>query len=360
MTNHNTEALVAVEPREPLSLDLFNLLREQAQFLIKSGFLPAHITTAEQAVAVVLIGRELGIPMMLALRKVFVIQKTPALAAELMLALAERTGEVEDLRIEDDGATCMVTVKRKGRKSPVTTSFSVKDAEAMQLSVKPNWKMQPAVMRRWRAISANLRLSFPDAIGGMYSVEEIAPEITVDERGTPVALPAQPPEQVAASLMPRKIGESPPSPPAEPVIVRDPEQETREILEAMLGAPEMPVAELAAPSDPAKTAVPPAAAGAPGVEGPRQPSAGFSVRFTIGKQPFETQGMTEQQMRWSFDLEPQVEKRQKGLTKIILKTFGVEHRYDLTEEQAEQFLIRLAETLGINPPWVKGPANGKR
>ena len=55
----------------------------------------------------------------------------------------------------------------------------------------------------------------------------------------------------------------------------------------------------------------------------------------------------------SFDLETQVEKKQKGLTRTILKSFKVAHRWELTEEQGEQFLIRLSETLGKEPPWVK-------
>ena len=362
MTN-NAEALVALAPREPVSLDLFNLLREQAQFLIKSEFLPAHITTAEQAVAVVLIGREIGIPMMQALRKVFIIQKTPALAAELMLALAERTGELEDLKIEDDGTACTVMIKRKGRKSPVSTTFSAKDADAMQLSGKDNWKKQPTVMRRWRAISANLRLSFPDAIGGMYSVDEVAPELPLDERGSPIALPPAP-EVVAASLMPRKVGETPPV--LTGPVVRDPEQETREILEAMLGEdvlaaqPGQPGSARVVGPEPGPLADTETAAQPELPRGPASPPAREPVRFTIGKTPYETAGITRDQMLSSFDLETQVEKKQKGLTRTILKSFQVAHRWELTEEQGEQFLIRLAETLGIDPPWVKRPANGKR
>ena len=176
---------LAIPAHEPPSIDLFRQYQEQAEVLLKTGFLPAHIKTPEQAGAVVLIGRELGIPMMYALRKIYVIQGTPCLAAELMLALAQRTGELDDCRIEHEGDICTVTIKRKGRKSLHSTMFSMEDARKLGLADKDNWKKQPKVMRQWRALSANLRVMFPDATGGLYSLEEIAPEITVDERGEP-------------------------------------------------------------------------------------------------------------------------------------------------------------------------------
>ena len=332
--SNNTEALVLAEPSEPVSMELFTLLRDQAASLIKTGFLPGHIKTPEQAVAVALIGRELGVPMMQALRKIFVIQGTPALAAELMLALAERTNKIEDLRIEDDGTTCTVTVKRKGRKSPVTTAFSVTDAAKMGLADKDNWKKQPAVMRRWRAIAANLRLSFPDAIGGMYSVEEVAPETLVDVTGTPVISPPEPPPSPEL-LMPRRIGEAVPPPTSEalPLPVAPPTE--AELFEALLGLsepePTAPAGEKAAPV-------------ALEVEKTPPPPAG-TLRFELNGKEIVTAGITKDTLFKTFKLGAMVDELEgKGRHKDLLgREFGVEHRHELTEAQGKRYVAELVK-----------------
>ena len=330
----DTEALVLAEPSEPVSMELFTLLRDQASALIKTGFLPAHIKTPEQAVAVALIGRELGVPMMQALRKIFVIQGTPALASELMLALAERTKKIEDLRIDDDGTTCTVTVKRKGRKSPVTTAFSGTDAAQMGLADKDNWKKQPAVMRRWRAIAANLRLTFPDAIGGMYSVEELAPETQVDMTGTPVVPPLEPlpsPE----SLMPRRIGESVPAPEAPPPPALASPTEA-EMFEAMLGLSETEPATPPTEREPVKASREP-------VEGVQQPLAGLVI--TINGKEIVTAGITKDTLFKTFKLGAMVDELEgKGRHKDLLgREFGVEHRHELTEAQGKRYVAELVK-----------------
>jgi hypothetical protein len=69
------------------------------------------------------------------------------------------------------------------------------------------------------------------------------------------------------------------------------------------------------------------------------------TRFTIAKAEYHTAGMTEQQMRQSFDLVPAVDRKLgKDYCRGLLKDeFGVVSRSDLTEETAERFLVRLQE-----------------
>ena len=334
-----TEALVLSKPQEPVSMELFNMLRDQATMLLKTGFLPAHLKTPEQVVAVVLIGRELQVPMMQAVRKVFVIQATPCLASELMLALAERTGQVEDIRIEDDGTACAVTVKRKGRKSPVTTSFSMKDAEAMGLAGKDNWKKQPAVMRRWRAIAANLRLTFPDAIGGMYSVEEVAPELAVDVTGTPLVPPVAEVAEVANPLLPSRVGEKArvievapePQPAAAPEATWD------EIMEAMVGEP--PAQEASVP------AMPPTGEGSPRQEGSGVAPVTGGTRFEMNGKEVVTAGITKETLLKAYKMGAMVDELEgKGKAKDLLgRDFGVEHRTELTEPLGQKYLAALVK-----------------
>ncbi len=176
--------------------NIWEEMRKQAESLVKSGFLPTAINTPEKALAIMQKGKELGIPPMEALSQINVIQGKPSVSPQLMLALARRTGELEDIQMEatDKGAT--VTIKRKGQ-SPYKTTFGVKEATDMGLITKDNWKKQFSVMAQWRALAANLRITFPDAIGGMYLIEEM----TQGEE----SYSARPPVK-----MPKAIGEAEP------------------------------------------------------------------------------------------------------------------------------------------------------
>lgn len=152
--------------------DLMNI----ADMLVKSGLLPATVKTKEAAAAIILKGRELGIPTMEAFSLINVISGKPTISPQGMIALARRTGQLQDITITDENDTAVVTVTRKGQ-TPFMTKFSARDAAAMGLANKDNWQKQPKVMRQWRAISANFRITFPDVIGGMYMPEELGADV---------------------------------------------------------------------------------------------------------------------------------------------------------------------------------------
>lgn len=154
-------------------------LRGLGQVLIKSGMLPKDIKTPESAIAIMLKGRELGVGPMEAFSSINVIEGKPTISPQLMIALAERTGQLEDFKIVDDGEVCTVTVTRRGR-TPFSASFSMKDAEAQNLTGKYNWKSMPKVMRQWRAVSAAFRPVFADVLAGLYIPEEMGADVTED------------------------------------------------------------------------------------------------------------------------------------------------------------------------------------
>ena len=158
----------------------WDAMKEQAAMLVKSGFLPQSIKTPEQAIAITLTAKELGIGMMEGFRSINVIQGKPTISPQLMLALANRTKQLENIRIDSTDEFCRVTVTRKGRE-PHSEIFGVKEATALGLIGRDNYKKQPAIMFKWRALAANLRVTFPDVELGFYTPEEMGAEVKVGE-----------------------------------------------------------------------------------------------------------------------------------------------------------------------------------
>lgn len=164
---------------KPETMADWQVIREQAAILVTTGFLPQSIKTPEQAMAIILTGRELGIGTMAALNTINVIQGKPTVSPQLMLALINRSGQVEDLKIEagKDGAVC--TIKRKGRTS-YTARFGPAEAKSMGLDAKDNYKKQPVTMYKWRAIADAARATFPDVILGLYTPDEMGATVGID------------------------------------------------------------------------------------------------------------------------------------------------------------------------------------
>jgi hypothetical protein len=175
-----TTALQTIKPDE------WSVMQQQATMLVKTGFLPKSITTPEQAVAIIMTGRELSIPPMAALNTINVIQGKPTVSPQLMLALINRSGQLEDMKIETgaEGATC--TMKRRGRQ-PFTARFGPAEAKAMGLAGKDNYSKQPATMYQWRAVAMAARAAFPDVILGLYTPEEMGADVNFTETGEMVA-----------------------------------------------------------------------------------------------------------------------------------------------------------------------------
>lgn len=177
----------------------YNLMAKLARIAAQSGYSKQNET---QAMFIMLKGFELGISPMQALDGIQVIQGKTTVSPQLMLALINRSGQLEDMEIDSTAVRCIVTMKRVGR-SPHTETFTMDNAKAMQLAGKDNWNKQPAVMLKWRAVSACARIVFPDVIQGMYTPEEMGAEVSEDASGEIVIeqapLAVLPPPNVEAS-----------------------------------------------------------------------------------------------------------------------------------------------------------------
>lgn len=173
----------ALAQKSVMGGDEWGAMKEQSNMLIKTGFLPPSIKTPEQVIAIALTGRELGIGMMEAIRGINVIQGKPSVSPQLMLALAIRTGQMESYAMRSDASGAVVTVKRKGWPEHVA-KFGPTEAKALGLDGKDNYKKQSGVMYQWRALAQALRFTFPDAVSGIYTFEEMGADVKVEDDGS--------------------------------------------------------------------------------------------------------------------------------------------------------------------------------
>lgn len=180
--SENTELTKHPETSKTVTTQVDNFFQQWNQWkkiggeLLKSGFLPAIFKTPEQVVAVMLKGKELNLPPMEALQRLVPINGRIGMEGQLMIALAERSGQLKALNIRFDGAgrelTCYVTVTRNERE-PYTSSFSVQDATDAGLMTKDIYKKYLRDMLQWRAIARNFRITFSDILSGVYLPEEL-------------------------------------------------------------------------------------------------------------------------------------------------------------------------------------------
>jgi len=159
-----------------LDVNQWEIMQQQGKMLVETGFLPEAIKTPQQAIAIMLKGRELGLPAMYALSNIVVIKGKPSANAELMLSLIYRD-HGDDAAMWDENATnekvATLLYKRRGWPEYRRYAFTIEDAARAGLTGNATWKQYPGAMLRARCISAVARMAFPDSIGGMYTPEEL-------------------------------------------------------------------------------------------------------------------------------------------------------------------------------------------
>jgi hypothetical protein len=179
----------------------WQVLKQQTAELIASGFLPQSIKTPQQAIAIILKGRELGIPPMQALSHIHVINGKLCMSAELMGAQILKLHPKTRINfLSRTNTKCELEVIRDGCK-PSTFTFTMEDAQAAGITGNPSWKKYPRAMLHARCVSEMARSLFPDAISGVsYTPEELG--ATVDESGDIIDVsPSEPVKETAAEPM---------------------------------------------------------------------------------------------------------------------------------------------------------------
>jgi hypothetical protein len=169
----------------------------------------------EQATLAILHGAEVGLPPMMSLQKICVINGRPSIWGDAVPAIALATGQLEDwsegIRGDGEDMVAFCIVKRRGIKSPMEVTFSVADARRAGLwDERPTvgrmvwdkkkgqkvwkedaendspWYRYPKIMMQMRARRA-FRNAFADAFSGLYISEELQEDEMRDV--TPAAQP---------------------------------------------------------------------------------------------------------------------------------------------------------------------------
>lgn len=151
-----------------------------AQQLVPTGFLPKAVDTPQKAAAIMLKGRELGIPPMYALSNITVIQGKPTANAELMLALVKRAYGRDAIWMEKSTPE-VAKIGYLVHGKPKYYEFTIDMAKKAGLLSNQTWTKYPDAMLRARAISAVCRMEFPEVIGGMYVPGELGEDVRVNE-----------------------------------------------------------------------------------------------------------------------------------------------------------------------------------
>lgn len=191
MTQNNaltTTATAAMIPDQ----NEWSIMRDMASQLVPTRFLPETIKTPEQAVAIMLKGRELRVPPMYALSNIVIVKGKPTVSAEMMLALIYRDYGKQAIRIKhSDNERCTVEYRTEGWDGTSEYTFAIEDARKANLFKNDVWNQYPAAMLRARAISAVARMAFPESIGGMYVPGELGDAVTVNADGEVIGSPIE-------------------------------------------------------------------------------------------------------------------------------------------------------------------------
>lgn len=180
-------------------------LERMANTLAESDVIPYRLKRKPADVAVILLAaREYGIPPLMALSKLPVVNGTPAPMGELMVALVLRAGHSIRVTVEGEGGpwedtVAVCTTRRRGEDADDVLRFTFREAVTAGLvslhQGKPNardhkgqptpWELYTVNMLRWRAVANACRLRFPDVLLGMsYLPEELG--AVVDAEGAPI------------------------------------------------------------------------------------------------------------------------------------------------------------------------------
>jgi hypothetical protein len=137
--------------------------------------------SVEQAIAVILMGRELGIGPTTALSNIIISAGKPTLGAALVGALIQKSGrfnytvtEMTDQSVSVEFVERTPDFSGQGQRHLGISKFTLADAQRAGLANSPTWKSYPRNLLLARAITNGARWYCPAVFGGaIYDPEEV-------------------------------------------------------------------------------------------------------------------------------------------------------------------------------------------
>lgn len=148
-----------------------------AKSLSGTTFVPRHFQGKPgDATAAIILGDELGLSPLSALRSIHVISGTPGLYARTMVALVLAHGH-EVWTVEESPAKVTVAGRRKGSEHEERVTWTIDRARKAGYLSNKKYETDPVAMLYARASGDVARRIAPDVLAGVpYSVEEIEDE----------------------------------------------------------------------------------------------------------------------------------------------------------------------------------------
>lgn len=191
----------ASAPKNEVSLYAGNMdtlpvpMREQlimADILAKSQGIPMHFIGKPAAVfSAVQWGKELGVPPVTALNNMYNVNGKTAVSTALHYGLAAKHPDFRGMtkgKVTKPKEEAKVIVKRafhvNGEEviNEYVGEFTMDNARTAGLvRINSPWTSYPERMLYNRALAIALREAFPDVLAGVYTYEELKPDLSIDE-----------------------------------------------------------------------------------------------------------------------------------------------------------------------------------
>ena len=129
----------------------------------------------QDALMVIMAGRELGLAPMQSLRMIAIIKGKTTLTADATVALVRRQPDCVEWRlVESTAQRATYTTRRKGDTEPTTLTWTIEQAQRAGLASGQGWRLYPEAMLRARCASALARIVYPDLVAGIYDPDELS------------------------------------------------------------------------------------------------------------------------------------------------------------------------------------------
>lgn len=175
MANQTTAITATNQTGVEIARDLTSV-QSLAEAFTQSGMF-TDIKSKAQAIVKIVAGSELGLPPVYSMQNINLIRNRLTTSANTMAMLVKKSGRYNYRIKKHDEQECSIAFYEIENDKWVEvgdSTFTMKDATKADL-VKPEsgWAKYPRAMLFSRAISQGARIYAPDAIGGIYTDEEI-------------------------------------------------------------------------------------------------------------------------------------------------------------------------------------------